>query len=268
MIENSILVLNHNRSDLSRLCVNSILQYRNPKNTELILLENGSCDDSKELFFQYTSKHEHVRVVIFKDPVSPMKARNHGLEVATGKYILSLDNDTTWSGNVLDEMKKPMIHDPTVGVVGMCGVYLASLKHYIHIHQNRYKEDSPADATTGYCMLISRELIEKRVRFDESLELYTGEDIDFCLQARELGYRIVVKAHTPLFHLEHGSRALVNGKYDELMGKNHAKLAQKWRNKIPMNLEGLTIPLHFVHRNVALVLSLETQGIRFYDIKG
>lgn len=268
MIENSILILNHNRSDLSRLCVDSILPYRNEDSTELILLENGSQDNSKKLFLEYAKKHNHVRFVDFKHPVSPMEARNFGLKMAEGTFILSLDNDVTWQGDVLEELKKPMMQDETVGIVGMCGVYLMSLTHYIHIHQNRYKNDLPSDATTGYCMLIRKNLVQKGIRFDESLSRYLGEDIDYCLQARESGYGVIVKANTPLVHLEHGTMKFVNGEYTELMGKNHAQLAVKWRKRFTINPDMCTIPFDFIGRNTALVLSLETQGIRFYDIAG
>lgn len=268
MIENSILILNHNRSDLSRLCVDSILPYRNEETTEMILLENGSRDDSKELFSGYANTYKHIRVVDFPDPVSLMEARNKGLELAQGSYILSLDNDTTWQGNVLEELKKPMEHNQTIGIVGMCGVYIASLDRYIHIHQQRYTKDLPADATTGYCMLIKKELVRNGIRFDESLSRYLGEDIDFCLQAREHGYSVFVKANTPLVHLEHGTMKFVNGEYSDLMGKNHERLAEKWQKRFRLNPDMCAIPLDFVVGNAALVLTLDIRGIRFYDIVG
>ena len=59
---------------------------------EIICIDDGSTDSSKQILAEYQSKENRLRVISQKNG-GQSKARNAGLEVATGEYIYFLDSD-------------------------------------------------------------------------------------------------------------------------------------------------------------------------------
>ena len=83
----SIIVPMFNSERYIQKCLDSILSQTYPY-IELILIDNGSADNTKEICQKYaTAKY-------YECPTSgPSSARNVGLDHATGKYIAFIDSD-------------------------------------------------------------------------------------------------------------------------------------------------------------------------------
>jgi len=60
---------------------------------EIIVVDNGSQDGTAEFLKQLKTKNENVVILTNKENLGTSKARNQGADVATGEYILFLDND-------------------------------------------------------------------------------------------------------------------------------------------------------------------------------
>ena len=90
-IEISIIVPVYNLEDYLRKCVDSILAQRFTQ-FELILVNDGSTDNSGELCDRYAAIDNRV-VVIHKENRGVASSRNAGLEIAKGNYIGFVDND-------------------------------------------------------------------------------------------------------------------------------------------------------------------------------
>lgn len=61
---------------------------------ELILVDDGSTDASGALCEHFSNSHSHLSIVVIHQPNGgPSAARNHGLEVAKGKYVTFVDAD-------------------------------------------------------------------------------------------------------------------------------------------------------------------------------
>lgn len=82
--------------------VNSILN-QTYKNLEIILVDDGSPDNCPALCDEFAMRNDSVRV-IHKENGGLSSARNAGIEVATGKYILFLDSDDTLEENAIADM--------------------------------------------------------------------------------------------------------------------------------------------------------------------
>ena len=76
-------------------CVNSILK-QTYKNLEIILVDDGSKDNSGKICDQYKERDSRV-TVIHKENGGLSDARNAGLTVATGEYVLFVDSDEATS---------------------------------------------------------------------------------------------------------------------------------------------------------------------------
>ena len=87
----SVVIPVYNVEAYIERCVNSV-RNQTVENIEIILIDDGSPDQSPVLCDQYAEKDRRVRV-IHKKNGGLASARNRGITVATGKYIFFLDSD-------------------------------------------------------------------------------------------------------------------------------------------------------------------------------
>lgn len=87
----SVIVPIWNAHDYLHRCIDSILG-QTYKNLELILVDDGSSDDSLSICQSYAKQDERVRV-FHKENGGQASARNLALDVCTGDYIGFVDND-------------------------------------------------------------------------------------------------------------------------------------------------------------------------------
>lgn len=86
-------------------CVDSIL-CQDFNDYELILVDDGSPDKCPKICDEYKDKNVNVKV-IHKSNGGSSSARNAGIHVATGKYIIFVDGDDYWKDkDALSELKK------------------------------------------------------------------------------------------------------------------------------------------------------------------
>lgn len=83
-------------------CVESVLT-QTYTNWELILVDDGSPDDCPRICDEYVEKDKRIKV-IHKANGGQADARNHGLDIASGEYIMFLDSDDFIHTNMLKKM--------------------------------------------------------------------------------------------------------------------------------------------------------------------
>ena len=82
-------------------CVDSLLE-QSYENFELILVDDGSPDRCPEICDSYARKDQRIRV-IHKPNGGLVSARQAGIEVATGEYVVNVDGDDWVSPRMLEE---------------------------------------------------------------------------------------------------------------------------------------------------------------------
>lgn len=87
----SIIVPVFNAESTIEKCVNSILS-QTFEDFELILIDDGSIDNSLNLCYELAKKDERI-IVFQKENEGPAKTRNFGINVSQGKYIMFCDSD-------------------------------------------------------------------------------------------------------------------------------------------------------------------------------
>ncbi|MBO6292859.1 MAG: glycosyltransferase [Selenomonas sp.] len=87
----SIVVPVYNCADYLKGCLDSILEI-DVENYELILVDDGSQDGSPAICDAYAEKYAHVKV-LHQENQGPSAARNHGIDIAQGKYLAFVDSD-------------------------------------------------------------------------------------------------------------------------------------------------------------------------------
>lgn len=87
----SIIVPCYNSAPFLRQCINSILN-QSFSSFQLILVDDGSTDDTLSILNAYKNIDSRIAVLSQKNQYAGV-ARNYGMSIATGKYLLFLDSD-------------------------------------------------------------------------------------------------------------------------------------------------------------------------------
>jgi glycosyltransferase involved in cell wall biosynthesis len=88
----SIIIPVYNVEPYLQRCVDSALGQDYPDKFEIILVDDGSTDKSGSICDDYAQKDARIRVV-HKENGGLSSARNAGVKIATGEYIVFLDSD-------------------------------------------------------------------------------------------------------------------------------------------------------------------------------
>ena len=106
-----------------RQCVESVV-FQSYKEKEIILVDDGSPDNSPELCDKLASEYDCV-AVIHKENGGLSDARNVGLKVASGDYVVFIDGDDFWrSTDALDILVSKVKENPNLDFVGFnCSYY-------------------------------------------------------------------------------------------------------------------------------------------------
>lgn len=107
----SIIVPIYNAEHYLRKCIPSIL-FQDYENFELILINDGSTDQSGKIADEFANKDSRIRV-FHKINGGVSSARNLGIEEATGDYICFIDSDDYIETNYLSAFFKTWEQLPT-----------------------------------------------------------------------------------------------------------------------------------------------------------
>jgi len=111
----TISIVSYNTKDLLRNCLNSI--YKNIKGIkfEVIVVDNGSKDDSIKMLKR---EFPQVKLIINKNNLGFAKANNQAIKESKGKYILLLNSDTVILSDAINKMVNFIKIHPEAGAVG------------------------------------------------------------------------------------------------------------------------------------------------------
>jgi len=101
----SIIVPVYNSASYMQACLNSVFK-QTIQNYELILVNDGSLDNSKKICEAACKADSRVQLLSYSDNKGPSFARNKGLDAAVGKYLFFLDSDDMIHPQLLENMVK------------------------------------------------------------------------------------------------------------------------------------------------------------------
>lgn len=114
----SVIVPIYKVEDYLHRCVDSIIN-QTYTNLEIILVDDGSPDDCPMICDEYAKKDSRIRVVHKKNG-GLSDARNAGIDIATGEYLMFIDSDDFVDVEMMESMMKNMI-DNNVDMV-VCNI--------------------------------------------------------------------------------------------------------------------------------------------------
>lgn len=97
----SIIIPVYNVQDYIEPCIDSILANKHLDKIEIILVNDGSTDDSVLKVHKYTQKYPNIKLFIQKNG-GPSSARNYGIDKANGKWLWFIDSDDCISSESIE----------------------------------------------------------------------------------------------------------------------------------------------------------------------
>lgn len=140
----SVIVPIYNVSQYLRKCIDSILE-QDYKNFEIILINDGSTDDSGKICDEYAEKYKNINVYHQKN-CGISSARNLGVSKVTGKYIAFVDSDDFVMKDFLSSMHSNLKQNNVD--ISCCGSYeyfnenKITNPNYINIEQKYEKDEA------------------------------------------------------------------------------------------------------------------------------
>ena len=98
----SVIVAIYNISEYLSRCIESICT-QSLEDLEIILVDDGSTDGSSQICDDFANKDNRIRVV-HKQNGGAASARNTGIRIATGQYVLIVDGDDYLTKTMLEKM--------------------------------------------------------------------------------------------------------------------------------------------------------------------
>ncbi|MDP9041691.1 MAG: glycosyltransferase [Bacteroidota bacterium] len=160
-------------------------------NTELIIVDDGSTDQySLNQLTRIEAQYNHV--VLHRFNGGPAAARNTGVQVSSGKYLLFLDSDNKLRPEFLSSTLPALESNPKAGVVYGNAAFFGELpgrKSFVSRAFDKY--ELLVDNYIDVCSLVRRETFEQAGGFDENRLIIGYEDWEFWIRVSATSWNFV-----------------------------------------------------------------------------
>ncbi|TAM37846.1 glycosyltransferase family 2 protein [bacterium] len=228
----SVIIITHNSEKFIRLCLDSVFK-QGCSGLEIIFIDNGSEDRTAAII-----RDTLPGIMLIENPVNlgAAEARNQGIKLARGEWILTLDCDIILEENFLSNIIK--IIDQAPSGVGMlqpkilnldkkriysCGIHLSWSRRFYDIGSQKRDRGQfnkpreifgPCSAAALYRRKMLEELIEDTGYFDRRF-FFLVEDVDLAWRAKIRHWKCMQAPKAVCYH--HGNSSLLNKKYRQYL---------------------------------------------------
>ena len=202
----SIIIINYNGKHHLESCLESLLKI-NYNNTEIIIVDNNSTDDS----VNFVSKNfPDVILIRLNENKGFAEPNNIASKVATGDLLLFLNNDTIVTPSFISEMIKPIQQDSDIGIcqslllkpdesIDSSGDFIDTLG-VVYNSKTQISEIREISSARGASMMIKKNLFEQLEGFDKKF-YFSFEDVDLSWRCWIAGYKVLIIPKSIVYHL-------------------------------------------------------------------
>jgi GT2 family glycosyltransferase/2-polyprenyl-3-methyl-5-hydroxy-6-metoxy-1,4-benzoquinol methylase len=239
----SIIVVTFNNLELNRACLESIYTRTEWPNFEVIVVDNASADATPQYLREAERTFPNLSVVLNDSNLGFAAANNIGLDLATGEYLVLLNNDTVVSRGWLTALIRRLSTDTRIGLVGPVTneigneakipigyTRLSEMPAWAAAHVREHDGESfDIPILAMFCVGMRREVYERVGPLDERFGLGMFEDDDYTRRVRDEGYEVVCTLDSFVHHAGRSSfKLLGDQKYFEIFMRNRTLYEQKW----------------------------------------
>ena len=223
----SIIIVTYNSEKEILNCINSLLPQLNDFNSEIVIIDNNSTDNTISLISEIESKS--VSIIQNSDNFGYTIANNQGIKNAKGEYIFFLSPDTIVPNNIfsnlLDEIQDtkhcgaiapqlrfpdgriqkscrrfPRRRDIIYESIGLSKLFKKSKEfNYWKMGNFDHKITCLVDQPAGAALLIPKKIINEIGLLDQQFPMFFS-DVDICKRIWDAGYNVQYNTNSFITH--------------------------------------------------------------------
>lgn len=283
MIKYSIVIPVYGCEKYLSACVESLLQQTYKGSYEILLIDDGSPDQSGKIADQLSAQYPLIRSY-HKENGGAASARNRGIEEACGEYILFIDGDDTVDTGFLEAIDTALEKNRQALIIfGMSFDYylneklerreklscvhegLYSLEQVLEDYQMFFSDNALSSACNK---VFSAEIIKREnLRFREGMTLY--EDYDFILRYLTHTAYIICLDSVFYYYRIHLENAHINERVSDLV-KLRANMAGLLNSSLALGRsrgeEKISSQLFHVSVDLYMQLLIQNLMIKKYSV--
>ncbi len=238
----SIIVVNFNKSDLTRDCLRHIWAHTHDRRYEIIVVDNGSSTVEFEKLASFPGEFHLIRL-----PVNRFfgEGNNIGVEASCGRYVVFLNNDAFVTDHWLAPLIDILENQSDAGGVGPKFLYpdgrvqeagAVLNERGITIQRGKLYKIEPelldsigiVDYCTAACFATTRAIFDRISGFDPTFEPGYYEDTDLCFRVTSLGLSIYYCPYSVVHHIENATTSAFWHGLDDIKEINRKKFLSRW----------------------------------------
>lgn len=195
----TVAVPTFNRLELLKICLAEICkQVINLSEGEVLVIDDRSTDNTKELLIEYAQKYSFFRYVISETNQGISKNRNKLVNHAKGKYIIFVDSDVFISEGLIEKHLEILQKNEN----SICQSHLILVDQIDKKSKlNLLTDYSRAFFDTANVSIERKKIIEVGY-FDEKFSGYGWEDLELGLRLKNLGVKCIKKNDIYSYHYQ------------------------------------------------------------------
>lgn len=235
----SIIVLGYNRfEDTSRRCLDSLAVTSLDPDIEVILIDNGSSDDSAALSYRYCHNQPCIRFLRNDSNLGFAGGMNSGADLAEGQYVLLVNSDLVFPPGAIAALRRVIDAHPEVDVLapvtnaagnaqalpGLGTSETQVLAAAVQLQAEPSGHVHPVYRADFFCVAVKRTVWRALGGLDTGFGRGYYEDFDFSLRARAAGFNLALTEDAVIFHAGSQSFAQIGAEQRELLRRNKRRL--------------------------------------------
>lgn len=248
----SLVIVTHNRIDLLKQCLASLLPTLTKINYEIIIVDNASTDGTKEFLQDFAKDNRNVKVLTQKINTGN-NGKSIGIVQTKGDFIIGIDDDVIFFP---DEWIEKMIN--AYKTIPRMGYLAADVVQDETTTGAKYPEETyinePFDDVTlqvgmtgGWCFMISRKIYNKVGKFlTYKNRVAFPEDGDYVNRIINKGLRYGILKGVKVYH---ATGEFHNKKYRKIFDEKHADIAKG--DPLWYKIKTAFIQITSIHRHIA-----------------
>lgn len=203
-----VIMIRYGLPDLEQECVDSVIEHTTDVDYHLTDHDNYDADEGLS------------------------KVWNDLIRASDAEYICLLNNDTRVEAGWLSKMLEGFEDSPTLGCVGPMTNASTGPQGNARLRTKEKNLIPTRYPLVGFCLVFPKYIWEEVGGFDEEYEIY-GEDSDFCMEVRELGYEWRIRTDVFIFHHGKASTSIAIDRGKDLLAlkkESKARYLAKWKS--------------------------------------
>lgn len=243
----SAIITTKNRADILPRAIGSVLN-QTYENIEIIVVDDGSTDDTATVIAEYQNEHSIILIRNEKS-VGACRARNQGIERASGEFIAGLDDDDEWHLERISVLLETYV-DSFACITSNDKMVSSERSVVWHKKEKIILKDLLFSNQVGNQVLVKKNRVLEVGGFDESLE--AAQDYDLWIRLCEkFGPIRVVQKPLQTIHQEKSADRISNPR-SQLKGY----LAVYQKHKSKMNRDQRKYQLYNIRLAQGKVISI------------